>query len=461
MSYKHIWRRSPHLSALFCLLILFSACGQLSGNRPSSSSTPAATATSPTLITSTARNPRPCPRSALVSHLPTSTHPTLVYVAQQGDSNALQRYDVTTGSHQTLLKTQPGETIQQANISPDGRWIVFRSLFQGQVAIQMIGVNGQQLQTLYCALPEDNIDDALLSPDQHTMVFNEENQDGISTLYLLDMATGKLSIELSPLQPNFPGIAQEQFQTTLMSERVPSSEHYQVESGLTILPFNPLPSKHYLIYIPMKWANNSSVYVYGTFRASGAPIHELALLLDTRKDVTQQGSNLQSIATSGQNFVCQDDDVTPDNTQLVCSAFIFTAKINSPNVIKMWPIAGGTQRVVYQGQPGERVVARALSNSTLLFLRTKANGLATFWRINTDGSGLAQLMAAQTRDMDLEFASSSYLSWSITSRDGKYYALTMYNVTSNASALIVGNLHGGQSKTIASSTNPLQLAGWA
>ena len=166
---------------------------------------------------------------------------------------------------------------------------------------------------------------------------------------------------------------------------------------LTIQPFNPLPSKHYLIYVPMKWANNTSVYVFGTVRASGAPIHQLALLRDMRKDVTQQGSNLQLIATGGKDFACQDDDVTPDNAQLVCSAYPFTAPASPPNAIKMWPMTGGVYRTVYQGLPGERIIARAISNSTLIFLFNQADGLPTLWKINTDGSGLIQLMAAQTQ----------------------------------------------------------------
>lgn len=463
MHHTHTRRRYQHLSALFCLLLL-SACNQLSGNGPSSPSTPTQTTTSPT--TSTPAQAQTCPaqataRSAIMSTLPPSTHPNLVYISQQGDTSVLQRYDATTGSRQTMLQTQASETIQKANVSPDGQWILLRSLLQGQVAIQLIRVNGQQLQTLYCAPVQDNIDDALLSPDQHALVFNQENQDGLSTLYLLDVATGKLRTELSPLQPNYPGIAQGHLQTTLMSERAPSTVHDKTTGKLTLHPFNPLPSKHYLIYVPMKWANNTSVYVFGTVRASGAPLHQLALLRDIRKNVTQQGSNLQLVATAGQDFACQDDDVTPDNARLVCSAYTFTAPASPPNAIKMWPITGGVSRTVYQGLPRERIIARAISNSTLIFLFNQANGLPTLWKINTDGSGLAQLMVAQTIDVDLEFASSSYLPWSITSHDGRHYALTMYSMTSNASSLIVGDLNGGQPKTIASSVDSLLLAGWA
>ncbi len=385
MDYTHTKRRYQYLSALFCLLLL-RACRQLSGNGPSSTSPSPQTTISPT--TSTRGQAQICPaqataRSALMAPRPTRNHPNVVYVSQQGDISVLQRYDVTDGSQQTVLQTQASETIQKANVSPDGQWILLRSLLQGQGAIQLIRMDGQQLQTLYCASAQDTIDDALLSPDQHTLVFNQENQDGVSTLYLLDVATGKLRTELSPLQPNYPGIAQGQPQTTLMSERVPSPAHGRTTGKLTIHLFNPLPSKHSLIYVPMKWATNTSLYLFGTVRASGAPLHQLALLDDIRKDVTQQGSNLRLIATTGQDFACQDDDITPDNGQLVCSASPFTAPARPPNALKMWPITGGTHRTVYQGQPMERIIARAISNSALIFLFTQVNGLPTLWKINT------------------------------------------------------------------------------
>ena len=212
MHHTHTRRPYQHFSALFGLLLLLSACGQLSGSGPSSTATPTQTTTSPTAFTP--GQAQTCPaqataRSAVMSPLPPGNHPNLVYVSQQGDTSVLQRYDAVTGSQQTILRLQT-ETIQKANVSPDGQWILLRSLLQGQIAIQLIRVDGQQLQTLYCAPVQDNIDDALLSPDQHALVFNQENQDGLSTLYLLDVATGKLRTVLSPLQPNYPGIAQGQ-----------------------------------------------------------------------------------------------------------------------------------------------------------------------------------------------------------------------------------------------------------
>jgi len=294
--------------------------------------------------------------------LPGDHHPQLVYVSQQGDTSILQRYDVTTGSRQTLLQAQTAETmLLDANVSPDGQWVLLEALLRNQAAIQLVRVDGQQLQTLYCAPAQAGIDVALLSPDQRSLVFNQEDENQISTLYLLDMTTGKLRTELSPLQPNYPEITQGLRQTTLMSEHAPTSSYDKTTGNLKTHPFTPLPSKHYLIYVPMKWVSNNSVYLFGMLRASGAPLHQLALLRDISKDVTQQQSNLQLISPAGEDFGCRDDDVTPDNSQGVCTAYAFVGPVSPPNAIKMWSITGGALRTVYQGPPGgEDRCARSL-----------------------------------------------------------------------------------------------------
>ena len=99
--------------------------------------------------------------------------------------------------------------------------------------------------------------------------------------------------------------------------------------------------------------------------------------------------------------------------------------------------------------------------STLIFLLDQPNGPQTLWKMNTDGSGMTQLMAAQTTDMQLDFASSSYLPWSITAHDGRLYAFNMYNQSGQALSLVVGGLSGGLPKTIALHADVLRLAGWA
>src|SRR6266568_80255 len=292
MSHTHTWRRFFHgFCALFCLVLLLSACNQLSRGEPPSTYLPGKKATSTPGQACPARGTA---RAALMPPLPAGLNPQLVYVFQQGDTSILQRYDVNTGSQETILQTQApgiykysldnvGERIADANVSPDGQWVLLKSVVQGQAAIQLVRVDGQHFQTLYCAPAQAGIDDALLSPDQRSLVFNQEDVNALSTLYVLDLTTGKLHIALSPLQPNYPEIAQGQQQTTLMAAYAPISSRERTTGNLNTPLFNPLPSKHYLIYVPMKWVNNNSVYVFGMVRASGAPLHTLALLRDIRK----------------------------------------------------------------------------------------------------------------------------------------------------------------------------------
>ncbi len=457
----HTWRRFQCFCTIFCLLLLPSACGQLSANEASSASTPTQTAIPPTTSAPGQAVVQTCPaqataRAAIMPPLTAGNHPNLVYVSQQGGSSILQRYNVTTGSLQTILQTHATETIQEANVSPDGQWVLLVSLLQDQFALQLVRVDGQYLQTLYCAPAQTSTDAALLSPDQRFLVFNQVNQDeSISMLYLLDMTTGKLRTELSPLQPNYPGSTQGQLHTSWMSSLSSSSSQDKTTGHLKTQQFNPLPSKHYLIYVPMKWANNG-VYLLGTVRGSGALPHQLALLRDIRKDVAQQRSNLQAITATEDNG-CQDYDVTADNQQLICSAY----SPGGPSAINMRPIPGGALRTVYHDPPGGMIVARVLSNSALIFILDKPNSPPTLWKINTNGSGLTQLMAAQTKDLILDFASSSYLPWAITSHEGMLYALKVSNPMSNAQSLVVGDLSAGIPKTIASSANSLLLVGWA
>ncbi len=129
----------------------------------------------------------------------------------------------------------------------------------------------------------------------------------MSTLYLLDMTTGKLQTELSPQQPNYPGIAQGQRQTSWLSLSSSSSSR---DKAIDIPEVHPLPGTHYLIYIPLKWASNRSVYLLGTLRGSGTPPHQLALLRDISKDGTHQQNNLQPISAAAEYNECA---MTPDN----------------------------------------------------------------------------------------------------------------------------------------------------
>jgi Tol biopolymer transport system component len=98
-------------------------------------------------------------------HMTVGNHANVVFLAQQSANTLLQRYDATTGAIQTILQIQ-AEPSLGTNVSPDGQWVLFEALLQGQSAIQLVRMDGQQLQTLYCAPPQTTVGDLVLSPDQ-------------------------------------------------------------------------------------------------------------------------------------------------------------------------------------------------------------------------------------------------------------------------------------------------------
>ncbi len=83
--------------------------------------------------------------------LAVGTHPNIVYLsAPPGSGGAapvtLIRYDVTTASRTEILKSAG----DQAQVSPDGQWILFVSSVPDRAAISAVRVDGEKRQVLYC-----------------------------------------------------------------------------------------------------------------------------------------------------------------------------------------------------------------------------------------------------------------------------------------------------------------------
>ena len=387
-------------------------------------------------------------------------HATIVYLAQQGnDHSLLQAYDTVTSTSHTLLQTQDTTALRTANISPDGQWILLVSFLQSQSALQLVRFDGQRLQTLYCAPTGTSIDNALLSPDNHFLIFNQVDQNDLSTLYLLDLSNGTLHTELSPQLPGFPGVINPP-QTSISPVTPFVSIHTSATKQVESQQFQPVSSTHYLIYIPMKWTNNS-VYLFGAVHASPAPFPQLALLRDIHKDAAQQQNNVQifPVTNAPDGNPCFDYDISPDNQYALCSAYTLLGPA-LPSTITSQPFTGEVARIIYQNAAGGSIVARFLPNSTILFILNSRSGPSTLWKMNSDGSRLTKLLTTPNTDTGIGFAYSSYLPWSINSRDGSLYALETSSMTGNTQSLIFGSLNGGSPRTFATNTNSLMLVGW-
>ncbi len=464
-------RRIQFLCALFCLLIMLSACDTISENGAAPTPSPAKTSTqlaaAPTATTGQAETVQTCPpagsaRAAIMPPLTVGNHANVVFFALQDTSTLLQRYDVTTGATQTILQLQQVGPSPGTNISPDGQWVVFSGSIQGQSAIKLVRMDGQELQTLYCVPPQTGAGDLVLSPDQHSLVFSQGNADETeSSVYLLDMRTGKLQTELSTLQPNYPVFGQYASQGSSQLLSSPFSRNTKAGDGVQAQPFNPLGSKHYPIYVPMKWATNSSVYLLGKLIATPSPPPQLVLLRDITKDVSQQGSNVQLVMVTPETNNCQDVDVTTDNRHIMCSVYTQFGPVG-PSAIMLQPATGGSFHTIYRNPAGGSLNARALSNpSVIIFTLHRASQPPALFKVNSDGSGLSQLMAGSTTRTLLNLA-ASYLPWSNASRDSTLYALQLYDLTASKETLVYGHVSGGAPVPFASSTvgNGLNIVGW-
>jgi hypothetical protein len=112
----------------------------------------------------------------------------------------LRRYDVGTGQ-KTELPVKEGLSLEQAQVSADGQWVLFvveldPRVDPGHVAkLQLIRMDGQGLQTLYCfpaaRSSRGNFPlSAQWSTDQKSILLDVDTNETTSTLTLLEVANG-------------------------------------------------------------------------------------------------------------------------------------------------------------------------------------------------------------------------------------------------------------------------------
>ncbi len=488
-------RRSQRLCIIFSLLILLCACGQ--SEKESRTATPSPSPTAPTEATQT------CPtagkaRAAVLPAMPTSGQENLIYASQStttDDTTTLQRYNVATGKTRTLVK---GKITQRA-ISPDGQWMALTVVLQGQWAIQLIRMDGQQLQTLYCASyftalhfspdqhslafvqtgPYDpsaktfgpvpgkldildlasgklgvfysgpDLADLLFSPDAHSLAFTEAaNPNSASNaliIDILDLTTGKVHAVMSDHQPGFPmSNHQGQASTSQSSTRL-------LSSSLKWRAERPLSGKAWNSLYPLQWARNGSLFVSLGWLATPSSTRRLYLLHNTGKEASQQRGNLQYIAASDdQQDPCERFSVTSDNQYLVCNRYDpfagYPGEQPTAATITVRPITGGTFHTIYRDPQGD-VYLEALHDSTLFM--THSN---TVWKINLNGSGLTRLMTIPSNaSIDLVPIASH-----------AQYALMLTHRNNDENDVLIGSLNGGTPETIVKTTNEtLDVIGWA
>ncbi len=410
---------------LLCALFL-AACGGPS--TPTVTPTPGKTVTPTTGVTPTTVPMPPtqtsCPpagtaRGAVMAPLVRGSHTNVVYVSNQGPqanpiSGTLKRYDIATKS-ETVIVTLLHTSINDAQVSADGQWVLFSASVANRSAFQLIRMDGQGLQTLYCAASGVQSGALEWSPDQKFLAFAE----GVN-IYLLNVATGT----------------------------------YQLE----------VPPNNNVYYVPRTWLDNTRLYMSGLLKGTETPPLHL-YLLDISSAKVQQVLNSPTL--------CGDFDSSIDSTQLFTSECVFRMPVTEgPSSIRVQPATGGPARTIYSTPTYAITNLRVASHSTLLFVIRNENLVLGadrshngLWKVNTDGSGLTRL-TTQTAGEITGFNAYTQYVWSTVSRDGTFYAVqvTIFSSSTDLSfSILIGPMNGGAPFTLAKGTThtgTVDIAGW-
>jgi eukaryotic-like serine/threonine-protein kinase len=428
-----------------CLIFLLAACGSGSPTgvgqtpTPSGAGTPPAQAHgSPTPTATLPATQTSCPaagtaRAAVMTPFKPGSHQNIVYIVNEFQGHnptfgTLKRYDVTTGNKTEIIKL-PNVTINDAQLSADGQWIVFSINVGGTEKLQLVRMDGQELQTLYCMSSASDTHffyDLQWSANQQLIAFVSNLSSDIS---LLNAQSGSLQRVFHPKTLGSNGI-----------------EGYRLET----------------------WLDATRLYVLT--QPLDQPADTLSIL-DITRGSDQDSSNLRQVFHSEAGF-CWDNNSSYDGTALFTSQCTGgdprAGSTQGPSTITVEPATGGSLHTIYKSSTLAITNMRSITNNTLFYRVGNTSGDSSkngLWKINTDGTGNTFLtsISAGGPNSSLGLNQFTQYPWSNFSRDNSMYALERVtaqkgNVTNT---LFFGSLKGGSPTTFAAiSGTVLALVGW-
>lgn len=368
-------------------------------------------------------------RAAVTASLTLGHDPTIVYIVDENDASGnptygtVKLYDTVNGKKVELAKTNQTH-IDEAQVSNDGQWALFSATIAGQSELRMVRLDGQGLQTLLCAPSGMSIRNAQWSIDQRYVIFDEFPQVGEPTVYLLNMQTGSLQVEV-----NAPA------------------------SG--IAP------------IARTWLDYNRVLMVGMVPNSDAPSQNI-YILDIGNGAHQNMANIAPIFTPTQP--CWDFDSSYDGKTLFI-AQCSPGQTTSSSTISQQPATGGTASTILTSSTLSFSTVRVIDPQNTNLLAISANteqGASSdpahdgLYLIRTDGSIAPQRLVSTPANEYNSLNSSSQYFWSNISRDGNMYVLqtTKLNGSSNEYLLSYGTLSGGSPKAFVDFNQYMAVAGW-
>src|SRR2546425_12070821 len=245
--------------------------------------------------------------------LPLGSHPNIVYIVNEFQGHnptfgTLKRYDVRTGQKTEILKL-PNVTINDAQLSADGQWVVFQVGVGDTEKLQLVRMDGQELQTLYCGSSASSFFDLQWSANQQLIVFVSNPS---ADMYLLNVQSGSLQRVFHPKTIGSNGI-----------------EGYRPET----------------------WLDATRLYVLT--QPLDQPSDTLSILDITRGN-DQDSNNLQQVAhvAPAQSGFCWNTDSNYDATSLFISQCTGGdprgGVTQGPSTISVEPAAGRSQHTIYR-----------------------------------------------------------------------------------------------------------------
>lgn len=386
--------------ALTCLylLVFIPACGNPSTMSDNASPRLPNAAVSTPIATPTSATSTVCPvsgsgRPAVMPALQLGTHQQIVYYHNIDNQMVLDIFD--TQRKAVVAITGQNEHIQTAQLSSNGQWVLMVVNANNMSELQLVRTDGKFFQTLYCAPTGQQIDSSNTtgtqwSPDlQHIIFAQAPNLQSPQSLYMLNLTSGKVQLELS-----------------------------SASTDLTLLPAT--------------WLDNIRVYLVDRTRSN-------LLLLDTSQGPTQHYSDLKLIRGPGD--ATWDFDTSVDGTKLFISSCIYNPgpgdKGADCQIMVMSP-TGENSKMIYNSHATFAIHAlRVIDSSSLMFAVYERSGNLVkyngFWKINADGRGLTHLNSLTGSGHWGLFNPYTQYIWSNFSRNDSFYT----------DGLSFGSLHGG------------------
>lgn len=361
------------------------------------------------------KSPADTPFAVTMPALTLGTRQNIVYYTKSYSNRTdfvgvISRFDTATQKSVAIL-TLPDVSVQDAQLSPDGQWILYVARLTDHDELRMVRLDGTFNQTLLNSQPYGALTDIQWSPNQQDVLFDEEPpQSGPFITYLLDIPHQHLQVEIAPSN-----------------------------------------STNALSFAPRKWLDNTRVLLIGTAPDDYATPQNI-YLLDIQKGAQQQVSDLQQVYSGA--LQCTDADGNGDGSQL----FISTCKTGSystgSSTITVQSAKGGTAHTIFTSQTLAVQQIRFLAPHTLLLLTFN-----TLWKMNTDGTGLTRMLTSANTYTGFMWSQYTQYPWSNVSRDGTFYALlsTSHGVDTSSTELAYASFNGDKLQGIASAFSGLVL----